>query len=577
MEAATTDTAVRRPGAGERAWRALTGSFTARPGAWAFLLYGAIALVFFGARVADHPGSELVGTEPIEPSQYVWFLEWWPHALLNGLNPFHTELLFAPDGYNLTWAHAGIAGPSLALAPVTLAFGPVVSYNVLAVLCPTVAAWGAFVLCHHVSRAPGPSLAAGYLFGFGAGVLSNLQGVPNLAFVGLLPLCVYVALRHLDGSLSARRYVPALAALLVAQFLTSSELLAMLTLVGAVAAGAAYALAPAARAALRSALPATTAAYAAAGVVLSPWLYWMFFQPREEPLHVDPAKYSADLLSFAFPTGVQRLGRTWFEPLATTFGGEGGGPGGGGRAYLGLPLLLLVVLFAVRRWRTLAAKLLVVVLAVTAVAALGPRLLVAGLRTMPMPWEPFTHLPLLKYAAPVHFTTFTALAVSVAVALWLGARPTRAQWALVAAAVVFLAPNLTSRRWHTPLLHPPFFADGTYKRYIGDRDRVFAVPFVGDNERWQAQAGMPFALTGGYIGEVPPDFARFYARLAASVQQPTPAGARQARRFLDAKGVTVVVVSDEVNENWDRLFDLAAGRAGRDVGGVRVWRLRPAP
>ena len=83
----------------------------------------------------DSPGSEVVGPSDIEPSVFVWMLGWWPHAILHGQDPFLTAALFAPDGYNLSWAPA-IPGPSLLLAPLTLTAGPVVAYNVLVLASP---------------------------------------------------------------------------------------------------------------------------------------------------------------------------------------------------------------------------------------------------------------------------------------------------------------------------------------------------------------------------------------------------------------------------------------------------------
>ena len=89
----------------------------------------------------------------------MWFFAWWPHALLHGLNPFVTHVMFVPDGFNLTWA-TGMPGPSLLLAPITLAFGPAVTWNVIQLASPALSAWTAFLLCRHVTRRTAPSLSA---------------------------------------------------------------------------------------------------------------------------------------------------------------------------------------------------------------------------------------------------------------------------------------------------------------------------------------------------------------------------------------------------------------------------------
>ncbi|MDX6699292.1 MAG: hypothetical protein QOE65_2689 [Solirubrobacteraceae bacterium] len=544
------------------------------PGAAAFVLFAGLSFLFFGLRVTDHPGSELIATEEIEPSQYVWALEWWPHALLHGDNPFHTGAIFAPAGYNLAWAPASIPGPSLLLAPLTLAAGPMVAYNALALLCPAVAAWSAFLLCRHLTGSTAAALAGGYLFGFSAPVLANLQGVPNLAFVGLLPLLALLVVRHAGGSLSTRAFVPLTATVLALQFLTSNELLVQALLAAALGLALTALLMPQRRHALRATAVAALGAGALAALAVSPWLWWMLFEPHLDPHHAQPQHYSADLLSYVFPTGLHRLGRTWFAPVAATFGGEGGGFGAGGRAYLGLPLLAIVAAFTVGEWRRPGTRLLFALLAVLALAALGPKLVVAGLPTMPLPWRAATEMPYLKWAKPGHIATLTALGAAVVAALWVARRPSVARWALVGAAVAFLFPNLGSARWHTAVAQPAFFAGHRDRTALSPRDRVFVVPFVGANMRWQAQTGIRWQLTGGYVGEVPRDFDRLYGRVGTALVRRTPANLAVVRGELTRRGVTAIVVPDYLPDAWRILFDAVAGRPGRGLYGVTVWRLR---
>jgi len=553
--------------------RTVGGAFARRPWAGALLLYGSVALVFFGLPVLDHPTRDIVGTNDIEPSVFMWFLGWWPHAIGSGSNPLVSDLIFAPDGYNLAWV-TPIPVPSLLLAPITLVAGPVVAYNAFALLAPTLAAWTAFLLCRHLTAATGASLVGGYLFGFSPYMLANLQGVPNLATVALLPLCVLLIVRHVEGSLSSPRFVVAGTTALVAQFLTSNELVATLTVFGALTWLCAFAWLRERRAALWRTAKLTALAYGLSVLVLSPYLYYMFFEPAVKPAHAVPGDYSADLLSFLFPTGIQRLGRTAFENLALTFGGEGGGPGGGGRAYLGLPLLAIVAHFAVERWRTRTARVVLAAFAITAVAALGPHLRVAGIATIPMPWRPFTELPLLRYAIPASFTIFMFLAAAVIVTAWLGRSPSRGRWLLVGCALIFLAPNLGSSRWQATAGSPPFFDRGDYRDHLSERDRVFVVPPIGGGQRWQAESGMAFELTGGYIGRLPDDYARFYDRVAALAQAPGPAATAEVRRFMTAKGVTAIVVDAGQPGRWPELL-AGLGVAPTRTGGVLLYRLRP--
>ena len=68
------------------------------------------------------------------------------------MNPLGTQLVYVPDGYNLAWS-TPVPGLSIPLAPVTLLFGPVVTWNVVALLAPALSAWTAFLLCRHLTGA----------------------------------------------------------------------------------------------------------------------------------------------------------------------------------------------------------------------------------------------------------------------------------------------------------------------------------------------------------------------------------------------------------------------------------------
>ena len=204
-------------------------------------LYGALSVVLWGLPLAPEFGSALIAENSIDPSVYTWFYGWWPHAIVSGLNPFLTDAIFAPDGYNLTWVTA-VPGPSVLMAPVTLALGPVATYNLLALAAPPLAAWSAFLLSRHVAGAVGPAIVAGFVFGFSPYMLRMLQGSPHLYFVALVPLAVLLVLKRLDGSIGERPFVVAITLGVAAQFLTSNDVLATMSIFGALALLAAFVL-----------------------------------------------------------------------------------------------------------------------------------------------------------------------------------------------------------------------------------------------------------------------------------------------------------------------------------------------
>ncbi len=533
---------------------------------WAFALYLALSLVFFGLPIVDGLGSTAIAADDIDASAYMWFFAWWPHALLDGLDPIRTEVIFVPDGYNLAWATA-MPGPSLVLAPLTLAGGPLATWNTIMLIGPALAAWTAFLLCRELTGAVAPSLAGGYLFGFSPYLLGNLQGTPNMVLVALLPVFVLLVVLHARRGLGDRTFAGLMALALTLQFLTSTEVLAMAGVFGGVALLAAFALLPDWRDRLLRTVKLLAVASLAAIVLVSPLLWFMLFEP-----HTDPEQalkgFPADLASFVVPSP--------YIQIATTHDPTGGPSYANGFAYLGVPLAVLLALFALEARRRRAARVVLIVLVATAVASLGDELEVAGHETgIPMPWALFDWLPALEYAIPVRFTGFTALAAGVALALWLSWRGGRARWALAAVALVFVLPDVGNTIWRTPLSDPALFADASaHDAVIGERDRVLTVPAWGANMRWQANSDFDFRMTAGYVGAFPLSYQRYPAWHMILSGRLQPGYARELRRFVRDKGVTVVLQDARYRQPWNRLF-ATLGVRPQQVGGMLVYRLRP--
>jgi hypothetical protein len=535
--------------------------------AWPLLLYGGLALLMWGPWVLDDPSSKLLAANDLDPSAYLWFFAWWPHALLNGLDPFYTELIFVPDGYNLAWV-TSMPGPSQLLSPVTLALGPEITFNLISFAAPALAAWTAFLLCRHLTGSVPASLVGGYVFGFSPYMLSQLRGAPQLALVALVPVIALLVLRHVQGSLPDRRFVLALTATLTAQILTSTEILATALLFGALVMLAAYALYGELRARLRRTALLCGAALGGTALLASPLLYNVFFRERTLPEQA-LTDFPADLLSFLVPgplvaAAPERVGA--MQPSWAT-----------GPAYLGPPLLALLAAFAVRYRRDRRALLVLVAFAVPAVAALGTYLHVGGTDTgIPMPWLAFDSLPLLRYAIPLRFPAFAFLAAGVAAAMWLDRRPTRARWAFALVAVACLLPAVGNDDWHTRLDDVAFFADGGYEGRLSEEDNVLTVPTWGRNMYWQVQGDFSFRLAAGYVGAFPESYMRYGAwrdLLGVPLGQEGVPSLPELRRFVADKGVTVLVVEGDHPVAGRRVFRSLAGPPV-EAGGVLLYRLR---
>jgi hypothetical protein len=537
---------------------------------WPLLLYGGLALLFWGPWVLDDPSSKLLAANDLDPSAYLWFFAWWPHALLDGLDPFYTDRIFVPDGYNLAWV-TSMPGPSLLLAPVTLALGPEVTFNVISFAAPALAAWTAFLLCRHVTGSVPAALVGGFLFGFSPYMLSQLRGAPQLALIALVPVMALLVVRHVEGSLSDRRFALALTATLTAQMLTSTEILATAVLFGALVMLSAYALYGEFRRRLRRTALLCGAALAGTALLASPLLYNVFFRSRTLPEQA-LTDFPADLLSYLVPgplvaVAPERFGVT--QPAWAT-----------GAAYLGLPLLALLGAFAWAHWGDRRARLAGAAFLITAAASLGTALHVAGRDTgVPMPWVVFDGMPLLRYAIPLRFPAFAFLAAGVMVAMWLAWRPSRARWGLALAGLALLVPAVGHREWRTQLTEVPFFAGVGHERRLAQSDHVLTVPTWGRNMHWHAKAGFSFGLAAGYVGAFPKSYQRFAAwrDLLGS-----PFGAEgvpspdELRSFIRAKGVTAIVVERDRSGRGMELFRSLGVRPAQ-TGGVWLYRLRPPP
>ena len=91
-------------------------------------------------------------------TQSVWYLDWIPHAIAHGLNPFFSKAIFVPTGVNLA---QNTASPLLGLftAPFAPVLSPVVRANLLMLLGMPVSATAAFVVLRKW-KVWGPAAAA---------------------------------------------------------------------------------------------------------------------------------------------------------------------------------------------------------------------------------------------------------------------------------------------------------------------------------------------------------------------------------------------------------------------------------
>jgi hypothetical protein len=542
----------------------------------ALVLYAVSSVLLFGLPIVSDLSGRYVGWG-VDPASHAWFLAWWPHAIASGTNPFLTHAVWAPSGYNLAGSTA-IPGPSLVMAPLTALFGPVVSYNVLCLAAPALSAWTAFLLSRRVTGRFGPSLVGGYLFGFSTYELGQLSGHPNLAFVALVPVAVLLVVRRVAGDLSPRRFVLFLAAVLVGQFLISTEVALTLALFGGLALVLAIALSPkSARPSLVRTTMQVGAAYLISAVPLAPYLYYVAKGASHSPIYAFyPSLYSTDALNFVIPTPLTFFGRHRFAQVAARFSGNISEQVG----YVGLPALTALVAFAASRWRSTSARLLALMFVLVGVASLGPTIRIHGSTVVTGPWRAFTDLPLVKYVLPARLMMYEALLVGLAMSLWLaGAKgsgfPSWARWLVAGLAVVLLLPNPSLPIWRSRVDTPAFFADGLYRDLLQPGEIIVVIPYAdrGNSMLWQAQTGFAFRMAEGYVSVVPPpEFSRYPILKTLYDGELIPDARRELRSFLHDKGVSAIVVENGRAGPWADLFG-SVDPQPVSVGGVTLYRV----
>jgi len=264
-----------------------------------FGLYLAIALILFARGLLGHPG-DFIGRDT-DPPQTMWFFNWWRFSLAHGLNPFVTDFVWAPLGINLAWT-TSVPLPAWVSIPMQVTVGEPATYNIIATLMVPLAAFAAFLLCRRAAGAFWPSVLGGYIFGFSPYMLGQVLGHLVCIAIFPVPLIALIALKRLDGEISARRFAILLAALLVTQFLCSVDLFATATLVGGFSLLLALLVFDRdARIRLRRLVIPTIGGYLISTAVLSPYFYYLLALGHPSGPIWPPSKYSADLIGFFVP------------------------------------------------------------------------------------------------------------------------------------------------------------------------------------------------------------------------------------------------------------------------------------
>jgi hypothetical protein len=471
---------------------------------------------------------------------FAWFFRYEATAIAHGRLPeLVTTALNAPQGINLMW-NTSFLLPGVVFAPLTLLIGPQATLTTVL----TLGFAGSAATMFWVLRRWGASLPAaalgGALFGFSPAIRVAAVGHYHLQFAVLLPLIIDALLTLVTGR---GRPVPTgawLGLLTAAQLFIAEEAVALTAWAGLLIVAVLAASRP--RAVPGLVRGAVTGLASAACVLLVTAGYPLWIQ-LHGPLAETGAPWSPGLFRNRPGDFVDGPTGFLFHSQATVhyldhhavrmveyF------------AYLGWPLLIVLLLAVVRFWSDLRVRALALTFAVLEVFSLGSHTVVVHGLHYPatlLPWHYLQGLPLLNQTLPNRFSLLADGAAAMILAFSLdlawGRESARQQapasassrapaWrkaaavALIALAVVPIIPLPLQA---APIIATPSGWQQAFARlHLASDAPVLVVPLQAATVmRWQADTGVPGSVIGGYcIAPVP---GTGLAKICSSGRKPT--------------------------------------------------------
>jgi hypothetical protein len=392
----------------------------------------------------------------------IWFMRYIAVAVSHGHLPaLVTTTLNWPTGINLMW-NTSLLLPGIVLTPVTLLAGPVVSLTILLTLGFAGSASTMYLVLRRWGASIGAGAVGGALYGFSPALMVAAEDHYHLQFAVLPPLIIDAGLRLLTGR-SRRPLLTGvfLGLLVAAQVFIAEELLVDTALAGLIllavltvrlparrrrpaeteqpaGIGPAPGIGPPRRRLLESAGGVALAVVVAAVIcwhalliqfhgplneIGSPW------KPQRSGIH--PGDFvtapTAELIHGNFGP---YLFATHQQPMEVF-------------AYLGVPLLVVVVIATTVFWADLRIRAAGVTFVLLEWLGLGSHdLVLAGWR-VPLPWHLLWHIPVLSQAMPNRFPILADGAAAAVLAFSIDrarqSLPVRQAWRLPAVAALTAA------------------------------------------------------------------------------------------------------------------------------------------
>ncbi|MEH1058207.1 hypothetical protein V6U89_23730 [Micromonospora sp. CPCC 206171] len=581
----------------------------------AYVLLGVFVCLNYWVDVQHRVSSHL----PTDHSWFEWLFQHGAYSVRHLENPLFSARQNAPDGVNMM-ANTSLLGMTLPLAPVTLLFGPQVTYALyLGGALAATAGTSYWMLSRHLVRSRAAAFVGGAFLGFAPGIVHHANGQPNFVSNFLLPVIVARVLRL--GEPGRWRRDGVVLGLLVAYQIFINEEMLLLTALACLVAVLAYVVQrPRTARARVGGFLASLGLGGGLALLLTAYPIWYQFNGPQSYRGLQGGvfhNWGEDLMAFVTFARDTVAGD---EAVEKTIGLTEQ------NTWFGWPLVLVALVALVLLWRrSLAARIAGVLVLVFTVAAIGPKVRFDGVETtVDGPWAYIPDdLPLVEMMMPTRLALVVAAAVGVLLALaWdaaagygrarvpapraaaddagpaaAKATPARRRWvrpvgyAAITLAVLPLFPRPLPAQ---PIDPPPhFITAGGWRPYVPAGRTLVPVPIPSNVHglptlRWSALTGHEFPVPGGYFigpnldGEgvfgAPnrPTSTLIYSSMdTGTVPALTEENRRQAVEDLRYWKASVVVLGAHPREAV--LRELMTGLIGpaQRVDDVWLWDVRP--
>jgi hypothetical protein len=574
--------------------RQVPGSGTG-PG-WLVLCCYLLGAVLVTSHLWVDPAGRMQSGDVQDVNLFAWFLRYSATAVSHGHLPaLFTTALNAPRGVNLMWNTAFLL-PGVLLTPVTLLAGPQVSLTIVLTLSIAGSAASFFWVLRRWGASIGGAALGGAVYGFSPALLNSGTGHYQLVLAAAPPLIIDAVLRIVTGRGRPVRTGVWLGLLTAAQIFTGEELL-IYTAVAALVLVLVIALSHphAAPGRVRDTVLGAAAGGAVALLISGYALWFQFFGPLHEHKVLRGPGWSGNLAFFVDPSGNLLFHTASSAAVVNSF--SLGLPEV--LAYLGWPLIVVLVAAAIRFWRDPRVRAAAVACAVLELCNLGGGPLRVGGFRLPgsfLPYHWLQGLPTMAQVLPDRFCILGAGAAGAVLAFSLdlarAPKPQARPWlrnvpAIVAVLAVLPLIPLPYQATAVPPVPAGWQAAFSRLRLAPD-DSVLVIPvtLIANSQvmRWQADTGEPASMDAGYIlrasntGQAvfnigPPQVAaQWLDRLWAGKVRVHPSSAALVRAALAYWRPAAIIAVTGDRSRLARFMTRVVGRPAFHVGSVVVWR-----